>query len=912
MKKALFLFIVMFGMLAEVQAQMAVYVKSQKEGKPLRGVIVYSFSIKKDAKRAFDEMKREDNFSKKFDEKKYGLIESKKTDATGMCLINVPSWGAIILDGGDCSDIHNLGIYEIDKYLDNELDNDVELILDTLVLDKKEKERTLGTVPVTARQSMRGPGGRVPRHNVDYVPIEKEIDIFGELARDDVRFVAMPTIHFLDPFSIEAKNSGRITKLLVQIGDSVNIGDVILHTGADTVRTDTKGVVIEILCQEGDTVNADKPLVKLKSAERSLPPVVVDGKGYRRSMLRRMSFSSSRDKLDEFLYDRGTCLQDHQSERIFYSENAKITKGTRYRVPGVLWYEDYNSVFHEDSILFSDGTECEPMRFLNWDDAREQSPIDRELFYIPGMAEKMNDSTDFKIKFESSKENLNLSDSSTVSERDNMIQWLEQYYNLTEGELNNIEVLGYSSPDGTEANNRRLSRARSKTIEKLLKSHFPDVRISFPLDKYDNIVPWTTVADTMSMMADTLAHVYADEIRKIVADKSGFDAQNNAIKSLRPDIDTYVRKHHVLDKVRIVRVKASIITKKILSREDVVARYESDVKFRKGKILPYQFYYLICHFADMEDWDELYTISQRAYKEAPHSTCMKQFVHPTEKDSAGNHRLLPPKDYPVPYPLAAYYYAVSSIRKGIVDKDILRPYLDDGFVGDERKNDPVMNSLPFLVAQVLMYCQGEDFEGANKLIEKYSLMNNPDLYGLIMFVKCLGGHYHSSSKGYQEVRDYVMASSPMNKAVMLAALDRYKEAIEVLYGEGIPDSSSKVEYLRAICLFNNQPDAVTDSETESLLSSALYEPDFDDLENSNKKSIPTAYAIPMLNAIRLDEKNLEYLQKDGYFNNAYRQMVLYAWKRMQSGIPLDKIALEYQALVRQMRENKKNMLQIAQ
>lgn len=907
MKKAILLFLVIFSVLVDLHAQMAVYVRSQKGDKPLSGVIVYSFSMKKQARDAFNEMKREDNFSKKFDEKKHGLIESKKTDASGMCVINVPSFGTVILDGGDCSDIHTLGIYEIEKYLDDELDNDVELVLDTLVLDPKVKETTLLPVPITARQSMRGPGGKVPRHDANYVPIEREIDILGDFARGDVRFVAMPTIHFLEPFTFVTEHSGHVTKVVVQIGDSVNIGDEILYIGSDTVRTDTKGIVAEILCQVGDSVHAEKTLVKLKSAERNMPPVVVDGKGYRKSMSRRMSFSLSRDILDEFLYDRGTCLQDHQSERIFYSENAKITKGTRYRVPGVLWYEDYNSVFHEDSILFSDGSECEPMRFLNWDDARQQSPIDRTLFYIEGIAENTNDSTDFKIKFESGEETLNLRDSSTVSERDNMVQWLEQYYNLTEGELRNIEVLGYSSPEGSEATNRRLSRGRSKTIEQLLKRHFPDVSISSPLDKHDNIVPWTTVADTMSMMTDTLARAYADEIRRIVADKSGFDAQNRVIRSLRPDIYEYVKKY-VLDKVRVVRVKASIITKKILSREDVIARYESDVKFREGKILPYQYYYIICYLADKEDWDELYKISKRACKEVPHRTVKKQFMHPTEKDSVGNHILLPPEEYPVPYPLAAYYYAVSSIRKGIVDKDILRPYLDDGLVGDERKNDPVMNSLPFLVAQVLMYCQAEDFDGANKLIIKYNLLEIPELYGLIMFVKCLGGHYLASSEGYQEVRDYVMASSPMNKAVMLAALERYKEAIEVLYGEEIPENDSKVEYLRAICLFNNQPDAVTEFETESLLPSALYEQEYDDWDNGSNKSVPTAYATPMLNAIRLDEKNLEYLQKDGYFNNAYRQMVLYAWKRMQAGIPLDKIALEYKALVHQMQENKKKML----
>ena len=64
----------------------------------------------------------------------------------------------------------------------------------------------------------------------------------------------------------------------------------------------------------------------------------------------------------------------------------------------------------------------------------------------------------------------------------------------------------------------------------------------------------------------------------------------------------------------------------------------------------------------------------------------------------------------------------------------------------------------------------------------------------------------------------------------------------------------------------------------------------------------------MLEACRLDPKNVKYLESDGYFNNAYRQMMLYFWKRYEKGVPVDKIAREYDALVMQMRKQKEASL----
>jgi hypothetical protein len=73
--------------------------------------------------------------------------------------------------------------------------------------------------------------------------------------------------------------------------------------------------------------------------------------------------------------------------------------------------------------------------------------------------------------------------------------------------------------------------------------------------------------------------------------------------------------------------------------------------------------------------------------------------------------------------------------------------------------------------------------------------------------------------------------------------------------------------------------------------------------DGDDNTIPSAWAVPMLNAIKLDETNLEYLKKDGYFNNAYCQMIVYAWERMKAGVSLESISKEYAALVAGMKKN---------
>ncbi len=858
MKRLLFLMICVLCVFVEGHAQLKynIYVRNS-EGLPLEQVKLYTFNNKSRAQAAYKVgVKNEYGRLYGVDMSPYREYDEGTTNIDGFCSIKCWPQGSIIVDADDVQDEdyeYEFQLIQVEDYLEEnhnyniviqlkgkQKDKNVRRAGDIVhITDKSQykegeanqgKETELATQVVKATPPMAEAGGGVERYGRNKIVITKELDIDGEYARDDARFVAFPFIIFEE---------------------------------------------------EKDSVVY-------------MPPAVIDGENYNKSMERRMGFLSSHDKLDEYRYDHAMHLQDHNGERFLYSEVANITKGTKYHVPGLLWFEDYNTVYYRDSMLFSDGREREPMRFLDWSEARNLVDVNRQYFEKKATLESVPEDANYGIKFEQGSERLNLSDSMTVAERDNMLSWLSAHSG-GEGGIEKITIRGYSSPEGSMRRNRELSRARAATIVSLLKSKFPDVAMSPEFDSIDNIVPWQIVADTLIVsIGDSVARMHAAKIMDIVAGEPDMDKQYRAIRADKELYD-YVDKH-ALDRVRLVNIQARIIVQKILSMEEIVERYDTDPAFR-DRLLPYQYYQLMCYFADKERWDDLYYVSEKAYNSRTLSVTVNNKAKwvPKDKSAPELGDTIAYVTERIPYQLAGYYYAVSTLQKGMTNVNILKPYLDEGVVGRREQNG--LNSLPFIVAQVLMYCQREDFDEANKLIMKYNLMSYTELEGLIMFVRCLAGYYRE-----KEVGEYIMATSPMNKAVILTALGRYEEALQVLYGKDIPSEDAKAEYLKAICHFRNQNSQITSLSYEAYSSRIVYNEDVDSTQNKNNAE---TWAAPMLEAIRLDKSNADYLERDGYFNNAYRQLILYFWKRMQAGVPANKAALEYDALVARMRKNKK-------
>lgn len=181
-----------------------------------------------------------------------------------------------------------------------------------------------------------------------------------------------------------------------------------------------------------------------------------------------------------------------------------------------------------------------------------------------GRLEIFHDDARFKLRFDQEKSTLDLNDSVTIAQRDSMLQWLGSY---DAGQRLKIEVRAYSSPEGSERLNRTLSRSRAATIQSMLQSHLPNVKIETVFDDNDNIVPWEAVADIMSTeMEDTVAHVYAAEIGEIVAGKTDFDAKYRAIRA-NAELYDYLNKN-VLERVRNVDIRVNITGQNVISKDE--------------------------------------------------------------------------------------------------------------------------------------------------------------------------------------------------------------------------------------------------------------------------------------------------------------------------------------------------------
>lgn len=819
----------------------------KKNGKPLRGVTLYSFDLGKKAELAAKKLRGyEEDITDYVDMQDTGDDGGTSLQCKNNWFLLVDARGIKInlFDGAENVAVEFDTVYVI-KVKDVLIDFDAHIVVP---INLKNKVTVMTEVPAFGSPSMPIGGDPIPERHGDYATVRKEIDIDPKHSRSNARFVVSPRV---------------------------------------------------ILPQRND------------SLVWYLTPDVIDGQEYEKQLFARRGYDWHNDRLHEFHHDSVLHMKDNRGERFLYMATfGPMKPNLIYKVIGDCWYEDFHSIYHRDSVLISDGNFREPMRFLNWDDAKKAVPIVPELYSRRAYAEAMSYPMDFHMEFEKGSAVLNMTDSLTAAEWNRLYSWLKTYAQDVNSEISSVTVTAYSSPEGRYDRNKQLSRERTVWMVNKLKTAFPSVSgviFSGEYDRTDNIVPWSTVADTLEALPGRHVADYAASIRDIVERKGSFDAQQEAIQA-NSEMWKYIN-DSVLKRVRRVEIVAEVITKRVLEKEEIMEKYQNDSNFHNGiGLMAYQYYILMNELYAREDWDGLYTIARAAYDSevtrefgttrmnaVPFEECsvkeQENARRKAEEDGKPIPKYLLHSEYcDRPYPLAGYYMANCLLHMNRYDTELLRPFLDDGIMN--RNFQHVYNDPAIVVLQVLMYCVKQQFHEANKLIMKYSLKNNEQFKKLCMFVSCLAGNY----KYDEEVRNYVASTSPMNRAVILAAMEEFEKALIVLKSEEIPQDDPRVNYLRAICKFQSLRPEQKSSRRQYYMSSALYNP-YDEEESLDDES-NGSFAAPMLEALRANPNNVEYLKTDGYFNNAYRQLVFYFWKRLNDGLEKKDIASEYDSLVK--------------
>jgi len=687
-------------------------------------------------------------------------------------------------------------------------------------------------------------------------------------------------------------------------------------------RTDARYVVAPVLIRENlgqwDTIAYMKP-------------VVLDGNEYHRTNHRRMGYEHARQdgqELDQEKHDKlgPYVLQLHYMETrqpdslIVSGVYDQYDESRKYKMMGHAWFEDYNTVYHEQDIVLWNGRVQRPQRYLDWSVATVEVGISPERYLREERKEATNYTDELHLQFEVGKSTLDQSDSLTMQQLDDICRKLNAITSNSESQLQKVVIKGYSSPEGSHSLNRRLSHERASHMISVLNNRVhgnkPAIRAEF--DNNDNIASWEEAAEVLEAMQDTLAHKYAAEIRNIVARSRNIDEQSRQIT--RQPWYTYV-KENALPQLRRVIIEYSSFEFRVIPAEETYERYlKGEEGYIDGtRLKGYQFYGLMNRLRKEEDWEGLERIARAAYKSSDEDvkevawrfTRGNAIVEngDTVRDSNGEplYSMIQSRDFYRPYPLAAYYLTECLIRKKQVDTKLLEPYIDDSAGGlENQKRDRSgqlrewWNDPSIVINQIMMYCLDNDFEKASYIAANH-LPEEEQYRTLRMMLRAMNCEWDNP-----EVRDAVAATTPMNAVAMYIAMDDkpyYRKALDLLtdsIGTGADNVNPLVPYLVAICRFHLECLTSDYDDVTHYASPNIYVPEAEQLRAEGE--VLYDWAAPMLDAFRMDPQNAEFLQGDGYFNDAYRGLVLFFWKRLKDGLTIDQIAKEYDYLVSKYNE----------
>ena len=247
-------------------------------------------------------------------------------------------------------------------------------------------------------------------------------------------------------------------------------------------------------------------------------PVVIDGENYHINQLRYFSFDGSKDKLADYIV----------TNELSKSDNIYFYKDSLYVDPKNVdndfrsdCYIGINGLFrreiarpnakkdYEDTLVIAKGT-VNPLRFIEYN-IDPQPLTDTTLIPKPEMKLLM-DAGVSKINFVLGKAKVDEADSASVQNIQNIKQKLQAIVNNEFATLKSIEIVGYSSPEGTYKQNLALAQDRTKLILKELAASLdPAVAKYVELTSNSVVEPWSKVADLLRESDPELAQ-YIDDL----------------------------------------------------------------------------------------------------------------------------------------------------------------------------------------------------------------------------------------------------------------------------------------------------------------------------------------------------------------------------------------------------------------
>ena len=513
-----------------------------------------------------------------------------------------------------------------------------------------------------------------------------------------------------------------------------------------------------------------------KDTLRYLRPLVMDGKEYVLTQLRRKNYDPALDTLNTYrLKDANLSARETMvpwADTIFLEHPERS-----YQVKGIIHFEDYLGVYKNNDYYLTSSRIRRPMRFLEcpagpfW--------LDPNLYKEHPKRERHNTVGKMSLQFTIGKAEIAATDTAGWRQIETLKKTLTDIVNDEGAVLKEFHITGTASPDGPYAGNVNLAKKRMEYALNQIVSVLPKaVRDRVYMTTSASVAPWTAVAELLE--ADSLM-VQAKAIRDIVSANPGTpDRQWGKIRAL-----PYYRSLIVnyLPRLRSVRYHYGYEIFRELTPAEIMERYRSDEDYRSGKkkFALYEYWHL---FQMVKDKDELEKLYKRAYDESIEA----------------NGR---------PWILAANSLAASYIARGVADTTLLKdfidlqtPAVDYRLMRMDGNGYDIVNPEAVVANQMIMYVMSNNFRKAGQLT---NILPDNDRNRLVRaFALCLGGYYKGGNTPQQrsrarEVFETVSESSPLNKVVLCLAMNtKTYDALAEEAVAALPEQAALTDYLKAV------------------------------------------------------------------------------------------------------------------
>lgn len=601
-------------------------------------------------------------------------------------------------------------------------------------------------------------------------------------------------------------------------------------------------------------------------------PMVIDGKDYHDTQIRRKGYRASRDPLlayaDSSIKKYGW-LSDTTSfiqwDDEYYIDNPNLPVVIRCK----MWFEDYNKVYYRDSLKLADSRRVSrPMRFLEYNlKPFKLDAFAREYFREPRPV-PMDDAKDMALKFLVGRAQLDESDSTTVAQ---MSELLGEIRTIVEGEKDGFHfheyaVYGTSSPEGNYASNVHLAAERMAYIQRQIQAI---LHKKVYCETHSEVAGWDKLADILER--DSLL-TEARTVREIVEKNKSIDEQGRIIRVL-PYYNTEIKPR--LAELRSVKVvyKYELFRKR--TPEEVLENFRAVNQQARLKFPTYEYWTLMQMIEegkvpDVAEQEQIYRCAATITKLRD-----KNWQLPQNELA----RFLIAQDKADTTILAPYIFEDFRLEKA--DGTVLwcdRPF--DGYI---------RNPSPLVANQVVMLIKAGKFERAAEIVEMLPRDKAPEYKDLYYITRCLAGYFDDDSAAGEELYDVICATSNRNAFVINLALGKYSQANLNLQEMDPKDPLTQylsAQYLcqryygRGVTLYSGMTESDQKDAMKHLTRAfrmdkkyiSIAETDFDIFEDLYKKAAEKYTQLDPEDLLPLDAENVDGM----YFSANGLRLVFFA------------------------------------